>query len=187
MARQPNTNRVRELRELAGLTQDELAERLGTTYQQISKHERGERRLTISWLNRYAAALNVSPADLIAAPQVDEVVNEAEPASIEGWPSVSSAIASRGLGVYRVLASRVTDAGISNGQIITVDQSEGARQNAKAGDVILARYSGTDLYIIRQFIPPFTLITNMRGNRNSVLRLDDRSIVVEIVGVLIRE
>lgn len=187
MARTPHTNRIRELRELAGLTQDQLADRMGTQSQQIGKHERGERRLTIQWMQRYAAALGIAPADLISVPAMDEIKNEIEPATIDGLPGVSAAIASRGLALFRVLISRITDAGITVGQVITIDRSDAAKNAAKAGDVVAIRYGGTDVMLLRQFIPPYMLVTNMRGNRNSVLRLDDRTVALDLVGVVIRE
>ena len=54
-------NRIRELRERAGLTLDALAERAGTTNQQISHLEMGKRRLTVDWLRRTARALGCHP------------------------------------------------------------------------------------------------------------------------------
>jgi transcriptional regulator with XRE-family HTH domain len=60
-------NRVRELRIKAGLSQDELARRMGTTRSQIAKLERGERRLTDKWIERAAKALGVPMAAIIGA------------------------------------------------------------------------------------------------------------------------
>lgn len=37
----------------------------GTTAQQISRLERGERQLTIAWIERLAAALQCEPSDFI--------------------------------------------------------------------------------------------------------------------------
>jgi transcriptional regulator with XRE-family HTH domain len=56
-----NGNRIRELRESAGLTLDALAERVGTTNQQISHLEMGKRKLTVQWLRRLAHALGCHP------------------------------------------------------------------------------------------------------------------------------
>ncbi len=58
-------NRIRPLREERGLTQDTLAERMGTTKMQVSRLERGERRLTQGWMEKIAAALACHPADLL--------------------------------------------------------------------------------------------------------------------------
>lgn len=60
-------NRIKELRLKAGLTLDQLAERVGTTNQQISRLEKGERRLTQGWMEKIGPALGV-PAPALIAP-----------------------------------------------------------------------------------------------------------------------
>jgi phage repressor protein C with HTH and peptisase S24 domain len=60
-------NRIKELRRARGLTLQSLAERADTTNQQISRLERGERRLTTDWMERLAGALGCNPAALIGA------------------------------------------------------------------------------------------------------------------------
>lgn len=52
-------NRIRELREKAGLSAERLADRVGTTQATISRLETGARRLTVSWMRRIADALQV--------------------------------------------------------------------------------------------------------------------------------
>ena len=57
------TNRIRELRKQNGLNQQELAERIGTTGQQVGHLEAGRRKLTQSWMERLAQGLDCVPAD----------------------------------------------------------------------------------------------------------------------------
>ena len=57
-------NRIRELRLARNLKLDEVAANVGTTPQQLSRLERGTRRLTDDWMWRIARALYVQPADL---------------------------------------------------------------------------------------------------------------------------
>jgi len=57
-------NRLKELRIKNGLTQAQLAERVGTTFQNIYKLEKENRSLNVLWINRLAKALNVSPAEV---------------------------------------------------------------------------------------------------------------------------
>lgn len=64
--RQPIPNRIREIREDCGLSLQELADRVGTSNQQISLLERGERQLTANWMERLARGLDFNPADLMA-------------------------------------------------------------------------------------------------------------------------
>jgi transcriptional regulator with XRE-family HTH domain len=58
-------NRIKELRLSAGLTQEALADLVGTTYQQISRLERSERGLDQSWMDKLGPALGVRPGSLI--------------------------------------------------------------------------------------------------------------------------
>jgi transcriptional regulator with XRE-family HTH domain len=51
--------RLREMRLLRGLSQSALGKRLGVTFQQIQKYERGANRLSASMLWHAAEALNV--------------------------------------------------------------------------------------------------------------------------------
>lgn len=51
--------RLREMRLLKGLSQSALGERVGVTFQQIQKYERGTNRLSSSTLWRAAEALDV--------------------------------------------------------------------------------------------------------------------------------
>lgn len=69
-------NRIAEIRKAAGLSQSGLAELIGdsTHWVTISNIERGKQALTFEWMKRIAAALKVSPQDLIAAPVAGEPV-----------------------------------------------------------------------------------------------------------------
>lgn len=52
-------NLIRRLRRLSGMTQMSLAEKMGVTYQQVQKYEKGASELTIRRLRQVADALNV--------------------------------------------------------------------------------------------------------------------------------
>ena len=58
-------NRVRERRRAIGMSQSVLAKRLGVTFQQVQKYERGANRISGSTLVRTAAALGISVSDLV--------------------------------------------------------------------------------------------------------------------------
>jgi len=59
---------LRTLRKDRKLTLQQLAERVGTSNQQISHHENGKRRLTWDWIMRYSKALECHPSDLTEGP-----------------------------------------------------------------------------------------------------------------------
>ena len=64
---------LRKAREEKGLTQTELAEKLGQTQSFISKVERGERRLDVVELRSFCLALGISFRKFIAL--VDSVLS----------------------------------------------------------------------------------------------------------------
>jgi phage repressor protein C with HTH and peptisase S24 domain len=75
------SNRLKELRERAGLSMQALAERIGTSAPQINKLEKGERRLTLDWMTRLAQGLGVEMRDLLPVrPETPEPPSEAGPA-----------------------------------------------------------------------------------------------------------
>ena len=59
---------LRRYRQRAGLTLEALASLTGTSAAQISKLEKGERRLTVDWMARLAPALGVEIQDLLPVP-----------------------------------------------------------------------------------------------------------------------
>ena len=61
--------RIREVRRARGLTLEEVAARCAppTTPQTIGRLETGTRTVSVGWLNRIAAALQVDASDLVAA------------------------------------------------------------------------------------------------------------------------
>ncbi|MGI4732490.1 MAG: helix-turn-helix domain-containing protein [Janthinobacterium lividum] len=66
---------IREVRRARGLTLDEVARRCipPSTAQTVSRLETGTRTVSVGWLNRLAAALEVSAADLVALPSRAEL------------------------------------------------------------------------------------------------------------------
>lgn len=60
------TNYVRRIREQKQLTREVLAKRVGTSTSQITKLERGERKLSQEWMDRLASALGVHPVALMS-------------------------------------------------------------------------------------------------------------------------
>ncbi len=61
-------NRIQTLRKQKGLSQQQLAQRIGTSGQQVGNLEAGRRKLTQDWMERLAAGLECGPADLLGAP-----------------------------------------------------------------------------------------------------------------------
>jgi transcriptional regulator with XRE-family HTH domain len=57
--------RIREARVKGGISQAELAEKLGTTQSHISKIEHGQSRIDVAQLKELARALNINVQDLL--------------------------------------------------------------------------------------------------------------------------
>ena len=66
---------IREVRRARGMTLDDVARRCAppTTAQTIGRLETGTRTVSVGWLNRIAAALEVDAADLVRLPERPEM------------------------------------------------------------------------------------------------------------------
>jgi transcriptional regulator with XRE-family HTH domain len=71
--------RLRALRMGAGLSQAQLAARVGVTFQQLQKYERGANRIAASRLIRIAKALDVTPAQFFTTSENDGTANLSDP------------------------------------------------------------------------------------------------------------
>ena len=65
MIEERSPNRIRELRERAGLSQAELGRLIGVSGPQVSRLEIGSRQLTQNLMQRLSRALGVNPPDLL--------------------------------------------------------------------------------------------------------------------------
>lgn len=59
---------LREWRLAKGLTQPELAKRTGTVKSEISRLEKGSRRMTIEWMNAFSKVMGITVEDLMTLP-----------------------------------------------------------------------------------------------------------------------
>lgn len=59
--------RIRNRRAVLGMSQAELADRIGMSFQQVQKYERGANRIASSILVRVADALKCAPGDLLSS------------------------------------------------------------------------------------------------------------------------
>lgn len=59
---------LREWRLAKGLTQPELAKRTGTVKSEISRLEKGSRRMTLEWMSAFARVMGITVDDLMTLP-----------------------------------------------------------------------------------------------------------------------
>lgn len=65
-------NRIKVLREKAGISQEKLAELLSTGRSTVVKLERGERPLTIDWIERIAPLIGCAPWEMLPENKTQE-------------------------------------------------------------------------------------------------------------------
>lgn len=93
--KQLRRNYLRQWREKRALTQEQLAERLGTTKGQVSNWERAIRAMTYNVQAALAEALSIEPGDLFRDPErpsVDELLRGQPPAIVEQALAVVQAL-----------------------------------------------------------------------------------------------
>lgn len=180
-------NRIREIREAAGLSTYDLARMTNTTAATISRLETEDRKLTLEWMMLIAEALQCTPADLIAYSVVADIGNEVEPADPSEAGPLGPAMASKGLKVFRVTGNSMTNAGVKPGDLIAVDVSPDAIKHGAInnGDIVLVHVEDFNATILRQWIAPNLLVTN-RPTGNLAVTLSDASVPQTIIGRVIR-
>lgn len=60
-------NRIFELRKARGWSQTDVGDLVGCSKMHVSGLERGDRELTLHWMQRFAEAFGVLPADILSA------------------------------------------------------------------------------------------------------------------------
>jgi transcriptional regulator with XRE-family HTH domain len=91
-------SRVRMRRMMIGMSQEKLGEKLGITFQQIQKYEKGTNRVGASRLQQIATVLAVSPAFFFEGAPVPEMGGEAlaespSPAYVSDFLATSDGLA----------------------------------------------------------------------------------------------
>jgi len=72
------SNRIRELRKRVGLTQTDMADRLGISQPQFARLENGKNEITMSQLRKVASILGVKPYELFLIGEQPEALTEEE-------------------------------------------------------------------------------------------------------------
>lgn len=94
-------NRIAELRKMQGLTQEALAEMLGTTRAQVANLERGARQLTLDWMRRLSHHLKCAPADLLADADAGIRLSDQETEIVGMWRGLPADMRGRVLAAAR--------------------------------------------------------------------------------------
>lgn len=79
--------RIREIRQKAGLTQKQLADRMGVTPSHIGQYERGLRKPSNEKIKKFADALNI-PFEILLADQIDNIVQSKDRVSYRVYTEI---------------------------------------------------------------------------------------------------
>ena len=120
--------RIRMRRMLVGISQTELGEKSGVTFQQIQKYEKGTNRVSVSRLHQIAQTLGV-PVEFFY-----EGLSESGAATIDNVPDVSSLLATADaldmLKAFAVLENRAV-----RRRLVALTEQLVAAQNGSDADV----------------------------------------------------
>lgn len=95
--------RIRAIRESRGLSQDRLADRMGTNRNAVSRHEKGENDMSVGTFFQYAEALEISPQAL--AP--DRFRQESAPEDVTSLDRILTRLSKGSLQMVRMLAEHL--------------------------------------------------------------------------------
>lgn len=82
--------RLREFRKRRGLTQEQLSEKIGVTFQQIQQYENGSSRLNSDRLQQISMALEI-PVGSLFDDSDERALTEDEMELVKGYRSLNSA------------------------------------------------------------------------------------------------
>lgn len=180
--------RLKYWRELRGLTEAQIAREIGTSQPNYHRIETGQQKLTVELMRKLAAALGVSPLDLLPVAVTAALENDVEPASISGDATTNKALELQGVSAYKVLLPTLDKIGIAVGSQLVASSTAAAISNVSTGAAVIASALDKTLatndpkLLLRMFVAPTLLITNSTS-RNVVIDMNSDEIDVRIVAV----
>lgn len=187
--------RIKQLREAAGLTQEQLGELVGRTKSTISRIEDGTTSLDLELAKKIAEALDTSLGSVldIETPGVYRPAAGFRESDVEPWSPPPNDPFARLVGdhEYFMLAKSgsLSRHGINEGDVLFVNDSAITCAAPPSLAPVIVQYnedpgrSEHTIELLRQFVPPGLLITNA-GERNE--RAIDMSVEsAVIVGVVL--
>ena len=183
------SNRIKECRLARGFTLEQLAAAAGTTNQQISMLENGKRQLTMTWLERLAAALKTPAAQIIGLAPVGSGADGHEAIPWTKWaegdnePDLVGMLypGHSNVRLWQATTPSVTDLCILPGDMMIVDEAA----TPQAGDIVLANCIGPDgseRVVIRVCCAPYLLGNRTCDSELAPLFIDN--VNVKLIGVV---
>lgn len=100
---------VRAQRKLHHLSQNELARRVGVTFQQIQKYESASNRIAVSTLVQIAEALDCSPASLMGMAETPFDLHDKDIEMLEVWRELGIENQATALRLFKALSGQRTN------------------------------------------------------------------------------
>ena len=174
----PRDNRVRELRDKLGWTQEELAKKINVKKETISKIELRTQSMTEAQALALSQAFGVRIDDLYeGAGTISATEDEVCPFT----PNVNSPASHVPLQSnqywYRIAQTHLDQLGYMEGDELRVDIARKEPDSLKIGNVVIAK-NRVGSMILREFIPPSLLITNSLRHNLPILNLFADNILV---------
>lgn len=96
---------LKEWRMVHGLSQTEIAQRMGAEKSTVSRLEAGDRKLSIAWLEQYSRALGITREQLMSPPNVTMVRREEVVPITANSPRTPTAKPQQGVGPFGLSAT----------------------------------------------------------------------------------
>lgn len=171
-------NRIRELRTALGLTQQDLAERMGVHLSTVSKIELGTIGIKGKHLHALSEALAVPISELLDEPigygfaENAEAYQPAPTDPLTQWTRPP-------YGLVRMKDNSLDQLHISAGDVLVFNGDRDIDKRLEMGRIVVCQVmSGQHLTegatIVREFIEPNLLITNSSGDNAQPIRLTSR-------------
>lgn len=103
-------NRIKAMRERAGLSQKDLAERRGCSKDMIYGLEKGKHRLTYDWMRKIADALGCRASDMLLEEDFDPRLDQLDKQVMTAFRSLSPDNRRRMIEIVRSAALALADA-----------------------------------------------------------------------------
>ena len=177
---------LRSWREFRGITQTELARRVGVTKGEVSRLEGGSRRMTVDWMQKFADALQIKMEQLLTPPPVyrnrEEAINDSlrrDPGSDFGIGPIRSSA-----GLVDVEGDEMADT-INPGDAVVIDKS---RLVPSPGGVFAVMQSGTPVIRRLQLLPSGKIRISCDNRRYDPVDVSEGEVEIigRVVGRLVR-
>lgn len=178
-----------------GVTNAEIAARLGRDHSVISKIVSGSQRMTLEWGKIFAEALQVPLAEVLekfgvadapTAQQISPGFSESDVAPWVSAPSsdrqtvtIAQAFGARpGVDIWKINTASMSMAGYLPGDYMLVDTHQAERVHL--GDVVVAQvYSPTGAKtVLRRWMPPVLVAAAPPGSDEPVYVVDNNNVVI---------